>query len=102
MPTDDDFMTREIKTPKTAMIGGIPKEYTHGGSRCKFVDNSGREVRITSATKNAEAVEWRRLVVKGFKRSFEVQCFGGVKVEQKRSSIEGFNPISWGHACLEK
>jgi len=51
MTRDNDFLSREIETTITAMLGGISKKDTRSGTRGKFV--RGIEVWITQTPKNA-------------------------------------------------
>ena len=61
MPRDDDSICGEIKAAVSFVMSGVAKEDTESGAGGEFVDNSGREVRVTFAAKDPKMIVRQRL-----------------------------------------
>jgi hypothetical protein len=60
------------------------------------------KVRITETSENTELVKREWKATKNLVWGVILKCFCMLKIEEKRGSMKGFNPINWRHTSLEK
>ena len=61
MPRDDDSICGEIKAAVSFVMSGVAKQGTESGVGRKFVDSSGRDVKVTFAAKDPKMIVRRWL-----------------------------------------
>jgi hypothetical protein len=89
MSGDDDVVGGEIETPISFVVSRVSEENTSGGPGCQFVSGIGGEIRITGATKHAQA-----LIGGGDVWTGRADHLSGEAVQQICGGVEPFYPVA--------
>jgi hypothetical protein len=102
MARNDDPIGGHVEASITFVFRRVTKKRAQHGARHKFVGGDGREVRITTTSKNPKVVIGGWGAKKRMVRGGEIESFGGVSVDEIGGGMESFDPIVWGHAGVEE
>ncbi|VFQ76610.1 unnamed protein product [Cuscuta campestris] len=93
MAGDDYFISGEVETSETPLVGWITKKNTPSRTRGEFVRGGCRGVGIAKAAKDTKVGVSGWCLEENFMRSALLEGGGGEKIEEMARHVEGFNPV---------